>query len=180
MKPREKIIIISAVASMIAYLVYALLPGGTTRLPTENEAQQLEATHAFVPDMSKILTQDDTLKADTYILTQAATEWRQKPFLVSEKPIEADGSPASTAESTETIPFRYTGYLEAGDKKLAVINGMEYEVGEGLAPGGYVVKDISLAQVIVEKSDDRTAIMLPLDEAGSIPSGDRDVPEAAD
>ena len=115
-------------------------------------------------DISSRLAKDDTSRIDTYIITRAATEWDRKPFLVSKQPLETGTSPVEADGQDQAVPFSYTGYIKAGDKTLAVISGMEYEIGEILEPGEYLIKDISLAQVIIEKSDDKTAVILPMAE----------------
>jgi hypothetical protein len=60
--------------------------------------------------------------------------------------------------------FIYTGYLELGKTKLAVINGLEYSVGESLDPNGLYVKSISPHHVVIGKVDGLETIQLPLRE----------------
>ena len=59
----------------------------------------------------------------------------------------------------------YTGFLEMGDKRLAIINGTEYETGEKLEPGGFVIQSIRPNQVVISPEDRKTKTMiLPLEE----------------
>lgn len=146
------------------YAVYALFLSGPPQVTSGNPEKRLEDARTFVLDVSALLAKDDTSETDTYIITRAAAEWGKEPFLISEQPIETGTSRTEADMQVQVVPFSYTGYLKAGHKTLAVINGMEYEIGEILDPGEYRIKDISLAQVIIEKSDDRTTIMLPMEE----------------
>ena len=162
-KQREKVILIGA-GIMVAYAVYALFLSGPPQSIPGDPGKQLEAAQNFIMEISTLLAKNDTSEADTYVITRAAAEWEKEPFLVSVDAIEM-GQTATQAEPEARVdPFLYTGYLQAGDKTLAVINGMEYETGEVLDPGGYTIRDISFTQVIIEKSDDKTTIMLPMAE----------------
>ena len=56
----------------------------------------------------------------------------------------------------------YTGYLKAGGRMIAVINGIEYEPGDVIEPGRYVVREITDQQVVIEERGGK-ALVLPLD-----------------
>ncbi|MBU0986869.1 MAG: hypothetical protein KKH68_06405, partial [Proteobacteria bacterium] len=58
------------------------------------------------------------------------------------------GQQSAEAVSQE-VSFTYSGYMETGNQRLAIINGMEYTVGEELEPGGYTVNSISANQVVI-------------------------------
>ena len=166
MKQREKIILIAALLA-ITYAVYVLFLSGPPMPMSISSGKQLEDARTFALDISSRIVEDDTSRIDTYIITRAATEWDKKPFLVSKQPLETGESPREADGQGQAVPFSYTGYIEAGDKTLAVISGMEYEMGEILDPGEYLIKDISLTQVIIERSDDKTTIILPMSETGT-------------
>jgi hypothetical protein len=59
----------------------------------------------------------------------------------------------------------YTGFLEVGPQKLAIINGLEYAQGEALGATGYYVRSISARYVMVGKVNGSDTIRLPLQEA---------------
>ena len=44
---------------------------------------------------------------------------------------------------------QYTGFLQMGDTRLAIINGMEYEAGDQLEPGGFIIRRILPNHVVV-------------------------------
>ena len=60
--------------------------------------------------------------------------------------------------------YRYTGYLQMGSRTMAIINGLEYQLGDELQSGGRIVKEIDPLKVVIgPRADDRNMI-LPLEE----------------
>ena len=60
----------------------------------------------------------------------------------------------------------YSGFLEVGSKRLAIINGMEYEAGDKLDPGGFTIKSILPTRVMITSAPwGTTPIVLPLQES---------------
>ena len=47
----------------------------------------------------------------------------------------------------------YTGFMQMGDKKFAIIDGFEYAVGDELEQGGFVVRSINPRQVVIVSTD---------------------------
>jgi type II secretory pathway component PulC len=48
------------------------------------------------------------------------------------------------------INFVYSGYIALGQKKMAIINGIEYREGDPLEIEGYVLKSVNAAMVVIE------------------------------
>jgi len=164
MKQREKAILLIAAAA-VAYAVYALFLTGPPETGSKSRERELEAARTFVLDTSKILAVDEEASRNAYIIGQASMDWDKEPFLVSELSVEEGSSSEAEQDQTLTLPFTYTGYISAGNKKLAVINGMEYEIGDALDPGGYTIVSISPVQTIIETEVDQMPIMLPMEDA---------------
>jgi hypothetical protein len=52
-----------------------------------------------------------------------------------------------------------------GTKRLAIINGLEYEVGDLLEPAGLVVRKIDPTQVVVAASDQKNkTLIIPMED----------------
>jgi len=151
------------------YGAYALFFSSPIKPVTGTSEPGVEETKTFVLDMVKFVAKDDTSTIDTYIIKRAASRWNRDPFLRSKLFFESEGNKESGEPEAEVVSFRYTGYLEAGDKKLAVINGMEYEADENLHEAGYFIRSIYKNRVIIGKKGDINDITLPLEE-NSIPS----------
>jgi hypothetical protein len=60
----------------------------------------------------------------------------------------------------------YNGFIELGSKRLAIINGQEYEAGDKLNPGGFTIKSILPTRVVIVSAQGEGApIVLPLQES---------------
>jgi hypothetical protein len=51
-----------------------------------------------------------------------------------------------------------------GDRKLAIINGVEYETGEELKFAGYIVERIEPLKVVIRDKEKQTIIIVPIKE----------------
>lgn len=93
------------------------------------------------------------------IVEASAEQWRNDIFQVLPDTggIDPEEPPGPAAE----ISLHYTGYLEMGNWRMAIINGMEYAAGEMLAQGKYVLKRIMPDGVIVEAASDGDRIFVP-------------------
>jgi len=67
----------------------------------------------------------------------------------------------------EDIDIVYSGYLSLGDLNLAIINNLEYQAGEELEQGGYVIEQIYPEKAIIRVIGTRRNIVVPLEEAGA-------------
>jgi hypothetical protein len=60
----------------------------------------------------------------------------------------------------------YSGFLQMGQKRLAIINGMEYETGDRLEPGGFLLKSISPTRVVIAPRGKKSkSISLPMEDS---------------
>ena len=51
--------------------------------------------------------------------------------------------------ATPDLKISYTGYMEMGDIKFAIINGLEYVAGDRLEKGDYIVSSITPSRVVI-------------------------------
>jgi hypothetical protein len=79
---------------------------------------------------------------------------RRQPVVVPKRPPKPEEKP----------DLHYSGYLQLGAKRMAIINGMEYEEGEMLPASGYFIRSISPKSVVVGKIGESKSHVLPLDE----------------
>ncbi|MGD8881179.1 MAG: general secretion pathway protein GspB, partial [Desulfobacterales bacterium] len=67
-----------------------------------------------------------------------------------------------------TIPdleVSYTGFMQMGDKKLAIINGVEYAAGDRLEQGDYILQSITPSRVvIVPTGRSKKRFIFPIEE----------------
>jgi hypothetical protein len=169
MTKREKIIVgIMCLAILYgAYdlFVYRKKPKYTAMQPTANPITELKS---FVAEVTQKLINEKVSAEYNYMITKAGANWTKDPFIATVQPLKKRQT-IEKAQQKEIVPptrsgFIYTGYLKLGPTKLAVINGLEYSVGESLDTNGLYVKSISPHYVVIGKINGLETIQLPLRE----------------
>ncbi len=164
MTTREKIIVGLAVLAVAYGAVELFLPRVTSAPP--KLAQTSEGLNAFIAKVAEAAKPgiDNTSAA---ILEKAKAEWRQNPFLKIQKP-PPPSVPTSEKKTPEKNVARlaYSGYLDMNGRRLAIINGLEYEVGDRVEPDGLTIKSILPNKVImVYTKKEGNPIVLPLQDS---------------
>ncbi len=163
MNRRESIIIVVAVAiGIYGLLDYFVLSGKKVNGKDENLAVAVGKIDTFAQTASLDLTQVVSKKdfQDTgYLISKAEAKWENDPFWIYQAD---DMEYIATAE--EKLPeLSYTGFIKAGQKVLAVVNGMEYTLGELLRDVGYKVSRITPLKVVL-LTEANKEIILQLEE----------------
>lgn len=142
MTRREKIILAATGAVAVVGLV-VLLGGKGSPPPVPSAGPGLAGEAAQATTMLKTIQDTAMGGAEVAVLTAIDKKWRVAAFY--DKPLaghEVAAKPAS-------LP-RYSGFVELGSGKLAVIDGMEYQAGDSLESGGYKVVSVTPDQVVLE------------------------------
>ena len=148
MSKREKIILAVVLVALL-YAAYTFYPVPSSSQRTNVVAEkELDGVRALSTQLSDELKKDTLTDNERYILERATAEWSTDPFL--EKKLSSALMPTRGAAGAQSNEFVYSGYLEVNQRRLAVINGMEYVVGEQLESGGYIVKSIDPEKVTLE------------------------------
>lgn len=172
MSNREKIIIGLTILVAI-YGVYSLFFEGKDDKSGQKAAvaaqDRVSEVQAFAADITAKLAKRKVASAVApYIVARASADWSSDPFMEKESVInfEAEKVQEETPEFTnQDLGLTYSGYLTAGSKSLAVINGVEYEEGERLdREGGYIVKSITPIQVVIGREGSTSKVIIPLEE----------------
>ena len=123
--------------------------------------RELEALNTFITKVAE-KTKSGFSKEQAYVLNKAQTVWNQDPLVQLEAPkIEVDTGPQPVLDAR----VQYTGFLQMGDTRLAIINGMEYEAGDRLEPGGFIIRRILPNQVVVAPpGKNKKTMILPMEE----------------
>jgi hypothetical protein len=58
----------------------------------------------------------------------------------------------------------YSGYVDSGKNKMAVINGFEYRVGDELEIEGYILKQITPSKILIVNKHTDNKEEIPLQE----------------
>jgi len=123
--------------------------------------RELEVLNTFITKVAE-KTQSGPSKEQAYILNKAQIAWKQDPLIQLEaKKVDVDTGPEPVLDAR----VQYTGFLQMGDTRLAIINGMEYEAGDQLEPGGYIIRRILPNQVVVTPpGKEKKTMILPMEE----------------
>jgi hypothetical protein len=163
MSKREKIILFAMVLAIL-YGGYKLFNTPFSDTGIESPRQKEARLDEFVTDIAVKLKEKDVSKTDKFIIARAKEAWAGDPFLKIGLPVASEVKQERVQASTPNMSFKYSGYMEMGRQRLAVINGMEYVVGDELEPGGYIVNSISASQVVIGIKNTNQNIILPADK----------------
>ena len=162
MTKREKIIVGIMVLTVGYGAIELLLPRAKTDTVAP-AAQSSESLNTFITKVADA-AKGASSETSTLIIQKAEAGWRQDPFMVIRKPPPPPVEARSLKEAGRAIPnLAYSGFLEIGPKRLAIINGMEYEAGDRVNPGAFSIKTILPSKVIMTSSQGE--IVLPLQES---------------
>jgi len=142
------------------YIVFFESPRPPTALNTAG-GRELEVLNTFITKVAE-QTQSGPSKEQAYILNKAQSAWKQDPLIHLEaKKVEVDTGPEPVIDAR----VQYTGFLQMGDTRLAIINGMEYEAGDQLEPGGFIIRRILPNHVVMAPpGKNKKTMILPMEE----------------
>jgi len=167
MSKREKIIVGLMVAAIL-YGGYNFLFSGSGSGKKKLAGPQQVAINAFVTDLVKKVKAADKTATATLVLKKASAPWPKDLFLVIPKEADAeekaDKEPEIIDRKDLAGAFHYSGYMEMGKRKLAIINAMEYQTGDRLDAQGAVLKKITRSEVHVYVGAEQGIIVVPIDE----------------
>ncbi len=164
MTNREKAIV-GLMVLAIVYGVYTVFFAGPKEKAAFNGKgdQKLEALNSFITQIAE-KSISKLSKEHVYALQKAQSEWEQDP-LVHVKP------KMSREEKARRQPLRldrkiiYTGFLQMGDKRLAILNGLEYEIGDKLESDDLIVRNIHPNHVVIGSPVHKNKrVILPMEE----------------
>ncbi len=172
MTNREKIIV-GLMLLTVVYGIYTLffegkIKSSTAPTVTISATKQLETLNAFITKVAEA-SQAGLSKEDKYIISRAESAWKQDPLTT----VELTNMPEDEIKrqkqvvdaSGPQLNVSYTGFMQMGDKKFAVINGLEYTTGDELVQGGFIVGSITPSQVvIISTGRNKKRFVFPLEE----------------
>ncbi len=154
MQKREKILLgVVALALAVGGYMYLGVPGGPEAKPVATGASK-----AVVDEVAKSVEQARLSPQQAYRIGLLVDNATGDPFYGGAGGISLEedrglGGPGGTGGEAE---FVYSGFMKLGTKLFAVVNGVEYAVGDELAEGGHSVKIIDKNFVVLERTDGST------------------------
>jgi hypothetical protein len=159
MQKKKRIIVYSALAVVLLLCVFFLLPSDQSE--NKKNLNHLESITKEVKDGLKKSGMD---KVTNYVINRAESMWSKDPFSDRKDVAPPSGTKKSGTGESVDMParirpvFTYSGYMSVGDKRMAIINGMEYELNEELEIKGYYVDTIEQNWVIIEDKKNQEKI----------------------
>ncbi|MCA1785036.1 MAG: general secretion pathway protein GspB [Desulfobacteraceae bacterium] len=157
MSKREKIIL--ALTLVVAlYGVMDLFVFSSKKTDTSGPAPAADGvTSSAMANklMAKILNMEIEQPLKKNIIAKIESPWQGDPFVRSEEQTEQQATQSDDAQPIFS-GLVYSGYIFAGDRVMAIINGNEYRNGDIVLETGYRVVRITPDKVIVQK-DQNTA-----------------------
>ncbi|MHC1712391.1 MAG: hypothetical protein AB9872_09595 [Solidesulfovibrio sp.] len=142
MTKREKILLAAmGVAAVVGLGVMFLGGDAPSKAPVANP-QQAGVDTAKAQALLKTIQDASIGNAEKALLASIDRKWRVAAFY--DKPLKGVAQTAATK-----LP-RYSGYVELGSGRLAILDGLEYQAGDSLESGGYKIVSISQDQVVLE------------------------------
>jgi len=156
----RQIIILAVAALCVFYAIYELAGVGTVAKKT-GTAVKPPARESFVNTLNTDLMKYTIANADKYIIERAETSWNKNPFWDRSSYREYVGKESGGDLATKIV---YSGYVDAGRKKLAIINGWEYEAGDSLDVKGYILKNVAPSRVLIFNRNTGSDFYVPIQE----------------
>ena len=162
---KRQIIIMAVMGVFVLYGAYEFIFAGPARkAATEVKSDSVEIK-TLVSGLTNELTKDSSTGTDAYVIGRAEANWQKSPFLDRSSYKELTAREATAGKNGAAVKIIYSGYVESGMKKMAIINGLEYNAGEKLEEmEGYVLKEITKSKVIISNKNTGSQVEIPIQE----------------
>lgn len=160
MTTREKLIV-GAMVVAVAYAGFSLVQGSRRKPSGGRQAPKAGELQAFVAQSRAQLATIRLTAGERAVLDATRMEWDGAPFAVF------SGVTAVKTDGSGPPAYRYTGFVQAGGVRLAIINGREYRVGEPLLDGSGVVETIAPGRVVLRVGGENRSRTLMFEDSGS-------------
>ncbi len=163
MNTREKILV-SVMVLTVLYGGYTIAMQFVRRTPADVQASGRLMEDKMASALRARVEQAPLQPVERHVLQLATTPWESRPF-----GNRAVWQPEADPRQRE---YRYTGFCQVGERRLAIINGRDYQVGDTIRDTGYTVKSIDAAEVLLNHADTREVRTIRLEKAaiqGEVP-----------
>ena len=163
LKKREIIILVIA-ALFVLYAGYEYLIAGPAnkKIITGASTDSVNINNS-ITGITKDLGKDKITDFDAYVVKRMEADWGKNPFWKKDM-YKAWVNREGLAQGGVLAKIIYSGYVDSGKIKLAVINGFEYRIEEQLEIEGYVLKQITPSKVIIFNKNTGNKEEIPLQE----------------
>ena len=164
LKKRE-IIILAVAAVFVLYAGYEyLIAGPASKKVKASASADSVKVDTFINEIINDLGKDKITDSDAYVISRIAADWGKNPFWKKDLYkawVNREGRAQGSGALAKII---YSGYVDSGKNKMAVINGFEYRIGDELEIEGYVLKQITPSKVLIFNKNTGNKEDIPLQE----------------
>jgi hypothetical protein len=161
---KRQIIILGIMGVVVLYGAYEFIFAGSARkAETEVKSNAIEIK-TLVSGLTTELAKDSSTGIDAYIIGRAEANWQGSPFLERSLYKELAAREATAGKNVAAVKIIYSGYVDSGRKKMAIVNGIEYSAGEKLEMEGYVLKKITTSKVVISNRNTGSEVEIPIQE----------------
>jgi hypothetical protein len=168
---KRQILILVVMLLAVLYGGYEFFSTGRKGPAVVDTAKKAANLNAFIGDITVALTKDTSSPVDAYMIKRAEAEWLRDPFYEPknnrEDAIAKEAAQSQQVQAAATAlkgKLNYTGYVDMGRKKIAIVNGNEYVTGDALDVEGYVLNDIHPTKIVIYNKVTRQTLDIPLQE----------------
>ena len=169
MSTREKI--------LVGLMIVALCLGGLLLISDGQKKGTSKATVGQPKPLAQMIARvtaqfgsQSSLEENRYTLSMAQSPWRKNLFAEGPGLLSAT---TATSDAAEVLPANvsliYSGYIETPQRRVAIINGIEYVVGDQLDQSTYKVQHIAPTQVVLVSPQQRM-VSVPLVDSWGEPA----------
>lgn len=163
---KKQIIILSIMVVVIMFGAYNFLIAPRTKPTVIGIGEKSTGLEALKKDITANMPKGSSASYN-YIVGRAEAGWTRDPFYDSKSFREwvRFKEPAKTSVRTsQKLVFAYSGFLKVDKRKVAIINGVEYESGDPLEIEGYVLRNVYPDKVIIVNVKNGVNFDVPLQE----------------
>ena len=162
----RQIIILGIMVAVIAYAAYDFFIAPHAKRDAMDVREKSAKLDTFLNEVTTYIPKGSRSAFDAYLVSRAEAHWKYDPFYERKSFREwmRVKEPAKAGGGAQKISFQYSGYVNMKDKKMAIINGIEYEAGDLLEVEGYVLRGIYQNKVIIENMKSRSKFEILLQE----------------
>lgn len=168
MTKREKIILIIMFLTIIWGWYILFYDPGQSSPPKASAVDTAGQDKKMLADLTQKLAQQTPTASEKHVLALAKDPWTKDPFLSSVSGLRPEKETSERKSNDKPSPvlanWVYSGYLEVAGKRLAIINGLEYEEGESLFPAGYYLEQVEKSHITIGVVGKQITFTLPLTE----------------
>jgi len=164
LKKREIIIlVIAALFVLYAGYEYLIARPASKKVETSANVDSVKK-NASISELTNDLSKDKLTDFDTYAIRKIETDWSKDPFWKKDLYKEWAAREDAAKGGSTAAKIIYSGYVDSGKNKMAVINGLEYRIGEQLEIEGYFLKQITPSKIIILNKNTGDKEEFPLQE----------------